>query len=180
MSFTPFYNKFPEIAEDETRSITIFNDPKLSDDSFGLIESYCDETDCDCRRVFLNIHSEKQDKILAVITFGWESEKFYANWLGTNEPQIIKELKGPTLNLASPQSKLAPKILNLVHRLVLHDKKYIERLKRHYELFREDIKNRHSDEINENSNIMSFPSKVGRNMPCPCGSGKKYKKCCLK
>ena len=22
-------------------------------------------------------------------------------------------------------------------------------------------------------------SKVGRNAPCPCGSGKKYKKCCL-
>ena len=24
------------------------------------------------------------------------------------------------------------------------------------------------------------PVKVGRNDPCPCGSGKKYKKCCLK
>jgi tetratricopeptide (TPR) repeat protein len=23
------------------------------------------------------------------------------------------------------------------------------------------------------------PSKLGRNSPCPCGSGKKYKKCCL-
>ena len=22
-------------------------------------------------------------------------------------------------------------------------------------------------------------AKVGRNEPCPCGSGKKYKKCCL-
>ena len=21
--------------------------------------------------------------------------------------------------------------------------------------------------------------KIGRNMPCPCGSGKKYKKCCI-
>lgn len=25
-----------------------------------------------------------------------------------------------------------------------------------------------------------IPAKVGRNDPCPCGSGKKYKKCCLK
>ena len=24
------------------------------------------------------------------------------------------------------------------------------------------------------------PGKAGRNDPCPCGSGKKYKKCCLK
>ena len=23
-----------------------------------------------------------------------------------------------------------------------------------------------------------LPQSVGRNMPCPCGSGKKYKKCC--
>jgi uncharacterized protein YecA (UPF0149 family) len=22
--------------------------------------------------------------------------------------------------------------------------------------------------------------KIGRNSPCPCGSGKKYKKCCMK
>ena len=23
------------------------------------------------------------------------------------------------------------------------------------------------------------PKKIGRNDPCPCGSGKKYKKCCM-
>ncbi|NBC71023.1 hypothetical protein GT003_18645 [Paenibacillus sacheonensis] len=30
--------------------------------------------------------------------------------------------------------------------------------------------------------VVQFPvesSKIGRNEPCPCGSGKKYKKCCL-
>ena len=26
---------------------------------------------------------------------------------------------------------------------------------------------------------MSSDSAIGRNSPCPCGSGKKYKKCCL-
>ena len=31
------------------------------------------------------------------------------------------------------------------------------------------------------SNPITNPLKsVGRNDPCPCGSGKKYKKCCLK
>lgn len=24
-----------------------------------------------------------------------------------------------------------------------------------------------------------MPKKIGRNEPCPCGSGKKYKHCCL-
>ena len=27
--------------------------------------------------------------------------------------------------------------------------------------------------------IVSVTSKVGRNDPCPCGSGRKYKKCCM-
>jgi len=34
----------------------------------------------------------------------------------------------------------------------------------------------------KSDNILKFPEKskkVSRNAPCPCGSGKKYKKCCL-
>jgi hypothetical protein len=31
----------------------------------------------------------------------------------------------------------------------------------------------------EASQITKDPKEVGRNDPCPCGSGKKYKKCCL-
>ncbi|MDD3581156.1 MAG: SEC-C metal-binding domain-containing protein [Desulfobacca sp.] len=27
---------------------------------------------------------------------------------------------------------------------------------------------------------LDLPSKIGRNAPCPCGSGLKYKKCCGK
>jgi len=26
--------------------------------------------------------------------------------------------------------------------------------------------------------VTAAPKKIGRNDPCPCGSGKKYKKCC--
>lgn len=33
-------------------------------------------------------------------------------------------------------------------------------------------------ELRESGALMS--AKTGRNAPCPCGSGKKYKKCCLK
>ena len=34
------------------------------------------------------------------------------------------------------------------------------------------------DEEEENTSTKSTGAKVGRNDPCPCGSGKKYKKCC--
>ena len=37
-------------------------------------------------------------------------------------------------------------------------------------------------ELKQNDNVIPFPitnkEKIGRNDPCPCGSGKKYKKCC--
>ena len=34
----------------------------------------------------------------------------------------------------------------------------------------------------QNSKVLDFQTrtKIGRNDPCPCGSGKKYKKCCGK
>ena len=36
--------------------------------------------------------------------------------------------------------------------------------------------------ISENTNVNPQPnnSKIGRNDPCPCGSGRKYKRCCFK
>ena len=35
-----------------------------------------------------------------------------------------------------------------------------------------------NENANKQSSITSHTKKVGRNEPCPCGSGKKYKKCC--
>lgn len=180
MAFQAFHEIFREISEKETRSINVFDSPGLPDDSYGLIELYCNDPGCECRRVFFNIISMKQEKVLAVISFGWESEEFYSKWMGSTDKQTIKDLKGPILNLMSPQSKYAPKLLELITNVVLQDKHYIERLVRHYNLFRQEIDNPlQSSEGNKKNNLISFTPKVGRNSPCPCGSGKKYKKCCL-
>ena len=35
-------------------------------------------------------------------------------------------------------------------------------------------------DYNITSSVQSKPKKIGRNDPCPCGSGKKYKNCCMK
>jgi len=175
MPYAPFHEKFPEIAEKETRTIIVFDDPDLPEGEYGLLESYCDELDCDCRRVFFNVFSWKKKKIEAVIAYGWESGKFYAKWMGDSDPRVIKELKGPALNLSSPQSPLAPALLEKI-KIVLQDKNYVDRIKRHYKLFKEAIEK----EKPEKGKVIKLDSskKVGRNEPCPCGSGKKYKKCC--
>ena len=58
-----------------------------------------------------------------------------------------------------------------------------ERLKR--ELDTHKVKNHDLPEIEEwNDELPQLPHikespDIGRNEPCPCGSGKKYKKCCM-
>jgi len=36
----------------------------------------------------------------------------------------------------------------------------------------------HGEDQGKPSTVKRAKDKVGRNDPCPCGSGKKYKKCC--
>jgi len=139
MAYTPFYEKFSEIAKKETRSIIAIGDLELPAGNYALIEAYCDEVGCDCRRVFFNVFSEKRNEIVAVIAYGWENSKFYADWFGDDDPMIIKELKGPILNVASHQSELAPILLDKVRKYVLMDMHYIERIKRHYRMFKDVI-----------------------------------------
>ena len=175
MPFVPFGEKFPDIAERETRAVTVPNDNLVPMGKYGFVESYCDEVDCDCRRVFLSVYSSEQ-KPVAVIAFGWESEKFYADWMGSNNPEYIKDLKGPVLNRTSPQSKFADNWLKFISEVLLKDKQYIERLKNHYQLFRKKVDEEEQVEKTDRSIVVA--QKVGRNELCPCGSGKKYKKCC--
>ncbi len=173
MPYAMFYDRFPDIAEKETRNLIVFNDPDLPPDTYTLTELYCDEPGCDCRRVMFNILSETRKEFVAVIAYGWETEGYYRKWAGENDPKIIKELKGPILNRLSPQSQLAPALLKEVKEVVLRDESYIERLKRHYRLFRKTVEGKRDMAIDS---ITS--KKIGRNDPCPCGSGKKYKHCC--
>jgi len=173
MPYEPFYERFPEVAEKETRTITIFDHPELPAGDYGLIEAYCNEPDCDCRRVFFNVYSWQRREVVAVIAYGWESREYYAEWFGRNVPEIIGNLQGPVLNSASQQSDLAPALLAQV-KLVLQDRRYVARLKRHYWMFKATVDGESREPVSRGSTARM----VGRNDPCPCGSGKKYKHCC--
>jgi hypothetical protein len=52
---------------------------------------------------------------------------------------MADELIGPILNPGSPRTELAPAILELVKSALLQDPAYVERIKRHYRLFRQKI-----------------------------------------
>lgn len=141
MPYVSFHEYYPEIAERETRTITVLehSDLGLPSAQYSLLEMYCNEPDCDCRRVFFYVVSSQKKDVKAVIAYGWEDAEFYAQWMGTDDPEIIKELQGPALNMASPQSDMAPAILKMVQDILLQDSAYVERIKRHYKMFREKI-----------------------------------------
>ena len=143
MPYTLFHEKFPEIAKKETRSFASFDKSELAGSEFGLLEMYCDEPDCDCRRVMFCVMSRQHEKPMAYIAYGWEDDQFYIDWFRNNDPDIIRELKGPVLNTMSPQSKLAPALLEVVTGL-LQDQAYVNRLKRHYNMFRATIEKKTS------------------------------------
>ena len=71
-------------------------------------------------------------------------------------------MKGPILELGGQRSQYSEELLKLFKEVMINDNIFIDKLKRHYGMFKSSKK-----------------IKIGRNAPCHCGSGMKYKKCCL-
>ncbi len=142
MPYSHFHDRFPDLAERETRVVTV---PKgsnigLPPGEYAFTEMFCDDENCDCRRVFWMVVSEQPSRgILAVIAYGWENRSFYVKWLGMDERKMIAEMQGPVLNVGSPQSKCAGKLLEIARDALIPDAAYMERVKRHYRMFRESV-----------------------------------------
>jgi hypothetical protein len=165
MPYQLLHDLFPEMAEEETLSVTVFGDRSetgLPPGDYSFCEMFCNERGCDCRRVFLCVVASFRKGPEAVIAWGWESPEFYANWMGDDDPEIIAMLMGPCLNPGSPQSELARALLDIVRNVLLQDEAYVERIKRHYRHFR--------TRIDGKPTIVPFPRKA------PTKSRKKIKK----
>ena len=180
MPFTRFFELFPEVASKETRSITLLRARGLPDGSYGFVELFCNEDECDCRRAFIYVVLDQttpsvSPEPLATISFGWEDKAFYRNWASFPlSRKDLNELKGPALVSTVSQSKYAPALLRQFKTLIQNDA-YVARIVRHYQMFRDAIEDEKSKPA---LSAVRSQAKIGRNQPCPCGSGKKYKKCC--
>jgi hypothetical protein len=144
MPFALLYDLCPDVAEQESRSIIVTPNANLGlpAGDYLFAEMFCNEPDCDCRRVFFSVFSPGGHRIEAVITWGWEDREFYKRWLGDDDPSMISEMQGPNLNMTSAQSENAPALLKLAQRVLLVDTAYVERIKRHYQLFRSKVDGR--------------------------------------
>ena len=130
MSYELLTERFGELAWKETRNVTLRdgNQFGLPADDYGLMELYCNDRNCDCRRVMFDVLSKKRHQSVAVVAFGWENASFYQKWYGgmdsSNARMAVNEMIGLNLNSASPQSEIAPAVLELI-RWVLTDPAYV-------------------------------------------------------
>ncbi len=116
MSMMLFHSFFPEQAEAETRTITLRGYASIPDGEYALVELYCMDPACDCRRVMLNVISRRQGHV-ATINYGFDRQS---------------EMAGPFLDPLNPQSRYAKELLEAVSQFVLSDPAYVERLEAHY------------------------------------------------
>jgi hypothetical protein len=180
MSLIPFYSVERDLAARETRVInTLVVQDGLPIGSYGLFEFYCPDPACNCRRVMLNVVEEKHpDHFLASISYAFDRDD---------------DMAGPFLDPLNPQSRYARKLLQLVEDIVLSDPRYVARLERHYAIVKRAASDPEHPAYSRLQTILaeeeaSFPEfqpassaqPVPRNAPCPCGSGKKYKHCCMR
>ncbi|MEW6738163.1 MAG: hypothetical protein AB1489_43215 [Acidobacteriota bacterium] len=70
MAMLAFNTLFPELAITQMRVLTIKGMGIIPDDEYGLLEFYCDQLDCDCRRVIVNVVSHRTQQFLASISYG--------------------------------------------------------------------------------------------------------------
>ncbi len=112
------------------------------------------------------------------------------NQLRDNEPKCTRETfdRLITLEYTENQSKemieyvLTEEIQEVMkNQETYNEESYIKKLSMLPEYFHEkSSKEKKCNEVEIIQNTIVNGNKVGRNESCPCGSGKKYKKCCGK
>jgi|GEM_PF-5410794 len=126
----------------------------------------------------LNVISVKPTKTWAILNYGWESEEYYKTWWGKSHT-LYKPMRGVTFD---PPTKdpLKKGFLTLFKDIIKHDENYARRIQKHYMMFKEKMREKEIKKIAmKKLTLNSLGEKTGRNDPCPCNSGNKFKKCCL-
>ena len=135
-AMVPFVQVCPAQAVAETRTVTVSHSADLPAGQYGFIEHYCNDLDCDCRRVLLVVWTPATgDRAWATINYGWESADFYQKWDRHSE----EDLKGPFLDPLGKQSPCAEVLLGFFCEMI-KDEAYVARLKRHYGVIREALR----------------------------------------
>lgn len=153
------------VYTEESLIVNIGKDHILPEGKYMYIEYYCSDPQCDCNSgAFLMVQLDSQGREtsyrIALIDYTWNKP------VSTDNPTLGPEYIG---------SRLAEAGLEEFKKLLSNYSNMTAKLKSGYVKTREE----YPDLVLQEAAPIQKPTKVGRNDPCPCGSGKKYKKCCL-
>lgn len=138
---TSFHSLFPELAMREVRCLHFGPGQSLPAGEYIYLEFYCEDLDCDCRRMFLQVISPNESgRVLASINYGWEKESFYRKRM-PYDPEAAPALVKGELDPINEQSEFAELLLKAFQQFVL-DETYRLRVRRHHRLFREELARR--------------------------------------
>ena len=108
----PLFRILPALTEQETGRIILAQETLgLARGAYSLVESYCFDPDCDCRKVMINVMSDSSE-ILGTVGFGWENEDFYIKWLVDED--LGRQATGAYLEPGGIQTSSSEKCLSLV------------------------------------------------------------------
>ena len=131
MPMVPFFSKVGDRAFKEMHTLVVMTGKALPSGPYGLLEFYCDEVDCDCRRVLFHvIRPDTGEKVWATINFGWETPEYYRTW--ARDGQMAKEMAAASLEPFQTQTKYSAELLALFIDYVQPNTAYVACLKRHY------------------------------------------------
>lgn len=174
---------FPDLAREEAGSIRLTATNGANPREYVLRERYCTEPRCNCRRVVIHVFDPRRQRVAASINYAFEpSVRPYED-----EEQIA-------LDPLNPQSEESVPLLAAFEQMIARAPLYRERLIAHYALWKSvvddaghalhpRVRSIHHDDPSFRPAFAREPvrrtaTKVGANDACPCGSGRKYKKCC--
>ena len=123
-------------------------------------------------------------ELLEVFQTNWELDRQVARELAAYSVEMIRNDKDVSLLLQEWGEALEFPSMEVVQGLTkalisLHNETPLWVLKGHapQELRLQGVEDRHLDLVKKKEPVVNT-NKIGRNELCPCGSGKKYKKCC--
>ncbi len=126
-----------------------------------LLDNYCKNPECECNDMYFHIFEmdasrRPEDTSVGVYFYNYQTKDVK---IDEGNKELMKEIVAELFTIHPEADQI------------------FERRSNNLKIIYELAKFRYEK---ENRLLKTHVNKVGRNEPCPCGSGKKYKRCCLK
>ena len=147
-----FIDYFPESPEPRAIFLDENNEFGLPPGTYIFEEEYCNTPFCDCRQACFRVKADWTPRVLAYMEYGWESPEFYkkmledADW-DFDDPEDVAcyekeaaDMAGVSFNIFyCRKTRYAEPLKSLFETRLLPEDGFVERLKRHYQMFRDFV-----------------------------------------